>query len=61
MTTTETKQICTIRIMFPVDSDDEGIAIKKKISDTLTEIPESIIRFGLDPMPPTRPTVPNHG
>ncbi|MBA7713001.1 hypothetical protein ES703_121996 [subsurface metagenome] len=45
------KQICQIRIMFPVDSDEQAIAYKKKITDVLTEIPEAQINFSLMSMP----------
>ncbi len=49
------KQVCIIKIVFPVSSDDEAIKVKKKIASTLTEIPETVINFSLmsgrPPMP----------
>lgn len=41
------KQICTIRIMFPVDTDEQAVAYKKKISDVLVDIPQARIEFSL--------------
>lgn len=46
------KQLCTIRIGFPVDSDEQAIEYKKKISDVLAPIPQARIDFGLIPVPP---------
>ncbi len=43
----ENKQVCTIRIIFPVDSDEKAIEYKKKIGLILSEIPEAQIQFGL--------------
>lgn len=48
------KEICTIRVIFPVDSDDEAIAIKKKISELLVSMTESQIQFSIMSSP-TRP------
>lgn len=44
---TPKKEICTIRIMFPVESDEQAIEYKKKISGLLAEIPEAQIQFSL--------------
>lgn len=41
------REICTIRIMFPVDSDEQAIDCKKKIAALLAEIPDSQIQFSL--------------
>lgn len=41
------KEICTIRIMFPVESDEQAIEYKKKIGEVLGSIPESQIQFSL--------------
>ena len=49
------KQICQIRIMFPVVSDEEAIACKKKITALLSEIPEAQIQFSLMPAPDRPP------
>lgn len=55
---TSNQEICTIRIMFPVDSDEQAIEFKKKITNILSEIPEAAINFSLmtgrPPMPPTK-------
>lgn len=49
--TTESKQVCNIRILFPVDTDEQAIEYKKKITALLVEIPEANITFGLSTMP----------
>lgn len=41
------KEICTIRIMFPVTSDEQAIEYKKKIGEVLAEIPDAQIQFSL--------------
>jgi len=48
--TTQPKQICSIRIMFPVNTDEQAIEYKKKISDTLSDKPEARIEFSLSNM-----------
>lgn len=50
------KQICSIRIMFPAESDEQAIEYKKKITELLSEIPESNIQFGLMTDPSRNPT-----
>lgn len=45
------KEICSIRIMFPVSSDEQAIAYKKKITDMLVEIPDSQINFSISTLP----------
>jgi len=45
------KQLCTIRIGFPVTSDEQAIAYKQKIAAILVEIPDAQIHFGLLPVP----------
>lgn len=52
MITTETKQVCQIRILFPVDSDDDAIEYKKKISEIVSSIQDARIQFSLNTMPP---------
>ena len=44
-------QICSIRIMFPADTDDIAIEYKKKISDVLADIPQARIEFSLSSLP----------
>ena len=41
------KQVCSIRIMFPVESDEQAIEYKRKISGVLSAIPEAQIQFSL--------------
>ncbi|KKN14571.1 hypothetical protein LCGC14_0994770 [marine sediment metagenome] len=49
--TTESKQICSITVMFPVDSDDAAIAVKKKVGEALSDIEDSRIDFRIMPVP----------
>lgn len=51
------KEICSIRIMFPVNSDDEAIAIKKKITDILSGSPDVVIQFSINSAPTDRSMV----
>lgn len=44
-------EVCTIRIGFPVESDDEAIAYKKKIAEILSPIPKARIEFALNTVP----------
>lgn len=48
-------QVCSIRIMFPVNSDEQAISYKKKISDVLADIPQARIEFSLMSRPPIIP------
>ena len=54
---TPKKEICTIRIMFPVDSDAEAIEIKAKIKEVLGDKPDAQIQFGLMSGQSPRPIV----
>lgn len=47
-------ELCSIRIMFPVESDEQAIDYKKKIAALLAEIPEAQIQFSLMKAPPKR-------
>jgi len=47
----EMQEICTIQIAFAVDSDEQAISYKKKISEILADIPNARIEFALTPMP----------
>ena len=49
--TIEMQDICTIQIAFPVDTDEQAIGYKKKISEVLSDIPNARIEFALTPMP----------
>jgi len=44
---TNKQNICSIRILFPVESDEQAIEYKKKISNLLTEMPDAQIQFSL--------------
>jgi len=48
-------QICTIRIMFPVDTDEQAISYKRKINDVLADIPNARVEFALMSRPPLMP------
>lgn len=45
------KQVCTIRIMFPIESDEHAIAYKKKIGEVLADMPQARIEFSLMSVP----------
>ncbi|GAH62917.1 unnamed protein product [marine sediment metagenome] len=51
------QEICSIRIMFPVESDEQAIGYKKKIAALLAEIPDVQLNFSISTMPamPSRP------
>jgi hypothetical protein len=49
------KQICSIRIMFPVDTDEQAIEYKKKITAVVSVIPDVNIQFSLMSMPSPSP------
>lgn len=49
------KEVCSIRIMFPVDTDEQAIEYKKKITDILSDIPLARIEFSLMSRPPIMP------
>ena len=51
------QQICSIRIGFPVTSDEQAIEYKQKIGAILADIPQVRIEFSLSSMP-TRPLQP---
>jgi len=44
---TPPKQVCTIRIMFQVDTDEQAIEYKRKINDVLANISNARIEFSL--------------
>lgn len=56
MTTPQTEQskpeVCTIRIMFPVESDEQALSCKKKIKEVLQDIKDVSIQFAISDMPP---------
>ncbi len=56
----EPKELCTMRIAFPVESDEQAIEVKKKITAILAEIPDAGIQFTLQPARPAM-TMPRQG
>ena len=44
-------EVCSIRIGFPVKSDEEAIEYKRKISEILINIPSVRIEFSLTRIP----------
>lgn len=59
MTTPQTEhskpEVCTIRIIFPVQSDEQAIECKKKIKEALGDIPDVNIQFSLMSVPANMP------
>jgi len=49
------KEICTIQILFPVDTDEQAIDYKKKIAEVLSDKPDAQLRFSLMPAIPKAP------
>jgi len=45
-------EVCSIRIMFPVSSDEQAFDYKKKITALLAEIPDAQIQFSIMSSPP---------
>lgn len=41
------KEICTIRIMFSVESDEQALKCKNKIREALSDIPDVTIQFSI--------------
>lgn len=48
-------QVCSIRIMFPVETDEQAISYKKKIGEIVADIPQARIEFSLMSRPPMIP------
>lgn len=51
------QEVCSIRIMFPVESDEQAIEYKKKISLILADIPDSNMQFNLTEMSTRGPNI----
>ena len=49
------QEICTIRIVFPVDSDEQAIEYKKRILEVLKDNPDAQVHFALMPSPTNMP------
>lgn len=52
-------EICSIRIVFPVESDDQAIEYKKKISSMFSSIPDALINFSIMSGRPPQNTIQN--
>jgi len=46
------KDICTIRIVFPVENDAQAIDIKAKIKELLSGVPNAQLHFAIMTPPP---------
>jgi len=44
---TNNKQMCMITIVFPTDSDDQAIGVKKKIENITAQYPDARVDFRL--------------
>lgn len=49
------QEICSMRIMFAVSSDEQAISYKKKINEVLADIPNVRIEFNLSSSPVRQP------
>jgi len=45
------KQICQIQVMFPVESDEKALELKKKVDELLVDTESSQVHFTLMPLP----------
>jgi len=52
---TQKQQVCSIRIAFPVTSDDDAIKYKKAIDLIIADIPDANIQFSILSGRPTMP------
>ena len=50
-------EICTIRIMFPIESDEQAIDCKKKIVEVLSDVPNIQTQFMIMSNPASVPPV----
>lgn len=51
----EKPELCQIRIMFPVKSDEQAIGCKQKLEAVLSEIPDANMSFTLATMSSIKP------
>lgn len=49
------QEICSIRIMFPVVSDEQALEKKKQVAALLADIPDVVIQFSLTASPKSMP------
>ena len=47
----EKMEVCSLRIMFPVESDEQAIACKKKIAEVLSDVADVTMQFGITTSP----------
>lgn len=43
-------EVCTVQIIFPVDDDDQALAVKKQITEALKDVPGVQTRFTISNM-----------
>ena len=48
---TDTKQVCSITVMFPVTTDEGAIVVKKKIDEAVSNIENARVDFRLMDIP----------
>ncbi len=48
-------EICNIRIMFPIESDEQAIAYKKQIREILSDVEDVQIQFAIMTAPSRPP------
>lgn len=46
----QVKEVCSITVVFPVDSDEQAIGCKKKIQEVVKDNPDAQIRFMMMPV-----------
>ena len=51
------QEVCTITILFPIESDDHAIDVKKKIGAVLKEVPDVMVDFRIRGIPKHGPSV----
>ncbi len=50
-TTTEKREVCSITVIFPVSNDDEAIAVKKVVAESVKTIEDARIDFRISSIP----------
>lgn len=48
---TTASEVCTIRIIFPVQSDEQALACKRKVREVLSDIPDVNVQFSMMDIP----------
>ena len=51
------KQICSITVIFPVESDDQAIDVKKKIGEVVGDTADVMIDFRIRGLPANGPPI----